>query len=161
MPCADEDFALGKENSQDGGKGRNTRTGPEQRTPTGVRNEVQVDDGGDEVSDSVSLLHNTAGETTSLDREILEGGRRGQTPDPSHADTEKTSDGEELMECLNEAGAEGEDRDDKEIGDQRPFPAKSIRDETKGDLEVGHLRDVDREWKGKFHLQHRWNGTTT
>ena len=117
MPSADEDFALGKENSQHGGKGRNTRPGPEQRTPAGVRNEVQVDDGGDEVSDSVSLLHNTASETTSLDREVLKGGRGGQTPDPSHADTEKTSDGEELMESLDEARAKGENGDDKEIAD--------------------------------------------
>ena len=117
MPSADEDFALGKENSQDGGKGRNTRTGPEQRTPTGVRNEVQVDDGGDEVSDSVSLLHNTAGETTSLDREVLKGSRGGQPPYTSHADTEKTSDGEELMEGLNKTRAKGENGDDKEIAD--------------------------------------------
>ena len=65
------------------------------------------------------------------------------------------------MERLNETGAEGEDGDDKEIGDQRPFPAKSIGDETKGDLEVGNLRQVDREWKRKLHSRHQRNGRAT
>ena len=41
------------------------------------------------------------------------------------------------MECLNETCAEGENRDDKEIDDQRPFPAISIREKTKDDLESG------------------------
>jgi len=65
------------------------------------------------------------------------------------------------MECLNEAGTEGKDGDDKEIDDQRPFPAKSIRDETEGDLEARRMRDVGREWKGNFYLRHRRNETTT
>jgi len=65
------------------------------------------------------------------------------------------------MVRLDETRAEGEDGDNKEVDDQRPFPAISIRDETKCDLEVGNLREVDREWKRNFHSQHRRNGTTT
>ena len=66
------------------------------------------------------------------------------------------------MECLNESRAEGEDGDDEEIDDQRPFPAEAIRDETEGDLEVvPFVRDVDRKWNGKFRSQHQWNGTAT
>ena len=39
------------------------------------------------------------------------------------------------MEGLNETGAEGEDGDDEEIGDQGPFATISIGDETEDDLE--------------------------
>jgi hypothetical protein len=131
---AEEDFALGKKSSRHGGKGRDTGSSPEQCAPGGVWDKVQVDDSGNEVSDSVSLLEDTASKTTSLDRDVFEGGGGGQTPDTSHADTEETSYGEELLERLNEAGAEGEDGDEEEIGDQRPLSAKSVREETEDDL---------------------------
>jgi len=73
----DEDTALGKESPQHGGKSGDSSSSPEQRTPGGMRNKVQVYDSGDEVSDSVSLLHNSASETASLDGEVFESGCRG------------------------------------------------------------------------------------
>jgi hypothetical protein len=134
LPGTKEDLAFWKKSAQDGGESGDTGCSPEECTPSGVGNEVEVDYGGDEVTDSVSLLHEAAGKTTSLDGEVLEGGGGSQTPDTSHADTEETSDGEELLEGLNEARAEGEDSDDEEVGDQGPLATISIRDETKDDL---------------------------
>jgi len=66
-----EDITFGKKGAQDGSKGRDTGSGPEECTPCGVGNEVEVDDGGDEVADSVPLLEDAASKTTSLDGEIL------------------------------------------------------------------------------------------
>ena len=134
LSSAEEDFALGKKGSQQAGEGGDAGAGPEQCAPGGVGNEVQVDHGGDEIADSISLLHDTAGKTTSLDREVLEGGGGGQAPDASHTDTEETSDSEELMEGLNVTGTEGEDGNYEKVADQRPLPAKSIGEETEGDL---------------------------
>ena len=54
-----------------------TGASPEQCTPGGVPNRVQVNDGGDEVSCGVPPLHNTTNKITSLDREVFEGGGRG------------------------------------------------------------------------------------
>ena len=115
LSSTDEDLAFWKESAQEGGKSGDTGSSPEESAPSGVGNEVEVDDCGDEVADSVSLLHDTAGKTTSLDGEVLEGGGGSETPDASHADTEETSDGEELLEGLNETRAEGEDGDEEEI----------------------------------------------
>ena len=82
-----------------------------------MRDEIEVDDGSDDVSNCIPLLQNTASETTSFYRNIFEGRRGGQTPDTPHTDTEKASDGEELVKGLDEAGAEGEDAYDKKICD--------------------------------------------
>ena len=68
---AEEDLTLGKKRSQRGSEGRDTGRGPEQRAPGRVREEVQVDNGGDEVSDGVSLLDNAASDTTDLDGDVL------------------------------------------------------------------------------------------
>ena len=130
----EEDLAFGKKSTQEGGKGRDTGGSPEECAPRGFGNEVEVYDGGDEVADSVTLLHDAAGKTTSLDREVLEGGGGSHTPDTAHADTEETPDGEELLEGLNETRTEGKDGDEEEIADQGPLAAISIRDETKDDL---------------------------
>lgn len=73
----EEDFALGKKSSKHGGKSRDTGSGPEQCTPGCVWNEVEVDDGGNEVSNGVSLLNDATSDTTSLDGDILEGGGGG------------------------------------------------------------------------------------
>ena len=62
-------------------------------------------------------MQDTAGETTSFDGKILEGGGGGETPNTAHTDTEETSKGEELIESLDEAGAEGEDGDQEEVTD--------------------------------------------
>jgi len=109
-----------------------------------VRDKVQVDDSGDEVSASVSLLHESASETTRLNREVFEGRGGGQAPDTSHADPEKTPDDEELSEGLNEAATKGKNRDDEEVDDQWPLSAKSVGDETKDDLWRGGVRGVGR-----------------
>ena len=85
-------------------------------------------------TDGISLLEDAAGKTTSLYREVFEGGCGGQTPDASHADTEETPDGEELLERMDETGAEGEDSDDEKIDDQGPFAPEAVRDETEDDL---------------------------
>ena len=133
----EEDFTLWEKSSNETGESGNTRASPEERAPSGVGDEVQVDEGGDEVADSVSLLHHTAGNTTGLDGKVLEGSGGGETPDTSHADTEETSESKELGEGLDETGAEGEDRDKEEVSDQRPFSAVAIGEETKDDLWTG------------------------
>jgi len=38
------------------------------------------------------------------------------------------------VECLNEAGAKGENGDEEEVGDQGPLSAKSVREEAENDL---------------------------
>ena len=53
---AEEDFALGEDSSQATSESGDTGTGPEEGTPRGFWNEVQVDDCGDEVTCSVPLL---------------------------------------------------------------------------------------------------------
>ena len=70
---AEEDFALWKRSSKGGSESRETEGDPEQRTPGCARDEVQVDYSGNDVPDGISLLENTAGKTTSLYREVLEG----------------------------------------------------------------------------------------
>lgn len=62
-----------------------------------------------------------------------------------------------MGEGLNEAGAEGEDGDDEEIGDQGPLAAISIRDETEDDLGK-EVRAVKGEREGATVLRHRRNG---
>ena len=71
LPSTEEDFAFGKKGAQGGSKDRDTGSGPEECAPGGVGNEVEVDDCGDEVADSVSLLEDAAGKTTGLDGEVL------------------------------------------------------------------------------------------
>ena len=134
LSSAEEDLTLGKGETQQSGEARDAGASPKLFTPAGFRDKVQVDDSGDEVSAGVSLLHDSAGKTTSLDREVFKGRGRGQSPDTSHTDTEKTSNGEELMEGLDEAAAEGERGNKEEVGDQWPLPTKSIRNKTKGNL---------------------------
>ena len=134
LASTEEDVAFGKKGAQDGSKSRDTGSSPEECAPRGFGNEVEVYDGGDEVTDGVTLLHDAAGKTTSLDREVLEGGCGSETPDTAHTDTEETSDGEELLVGLNETRAEREDGDEEEIADQGPLAAISIRDETEDDL---------------------------
>ena len=137
LSSTDEDVAFGKKSAQESGKGRDAGSSPEESTPSGFGNEVEVDDGGDEVTYGVTLLHDAAGKATSLYGEVLEGGCGSEAPDTSHADAEETSDGEELLEGLDEAGAEGEDGDEEEIADQGPLAAISIRDETEDDSAHG------------------------
>lgn len=110
-PGAEEDLTLWKKGTENTGKSGDTGTGPEEGAPGGLGNEIQVDDGSDKVTARVTLLQDTAGNTTSFDGEVLEGGGGGETPDTTHTDTEETSKGEELREGLDEAGAEGEDGD--------------------------------------------------
>ena len=74
---ADKDLAFGEKSAQDGGKGRDAGSGPEESTPGGVGNEVEVDDGGDEVADGITLLEDAASKPTSLDGKVLEGGGGG------------------------------------------------------------------------------------
>lgn len=137
LSSAEEDLTLRKGEAQQSGEARNSGASPELFTPAGPRDEVQINDSGDEVSTGVSLLHNSAGKATSLDREVLKGRGRGQSPDTSHTDTEKTSDGEELVEGLDEAAAKGERRNKEEVGDQWPLPTKPIRNKTKGNSADG------------------------
>ena len=73
----DEDLAFGEKSAQDGAEGGDAGGGPEESTPGGVGNEVEVDDGGNEVTDGVTLLEDTAGKTTSLDGKVLKGGGGG------------------------------------------------------------------------------------
>lgn len=110
-------MAFRKAEPQYGGKSRDAGTSPELVTPGGFWDEVEVDDSGDEVSAGVSLLHNPASKTAGLDRKVFEGGSGGQTPDTSHANTEKSSDCEELVIGFNEAATQGERADEEEISD--------------------------------------------
>ena len=102
--------------SNETGEGGNTCASPEERAPGGLGDEVQVDESGDEVTDGVSLLHYTAGETMSLDRKVLEGSGGGETPDTPHANAEETTDG-----------------DEEEVADQWPFSTVTIGEETEDD----------------------------
>ena len=74
---ADEDLAFGEKSAQDGAEGGDASSGPEESTPGGFGNEIEVDDGGDEVADGVTLLEDTASKPTSLDWKVLEGGGGG------------------------------------------------------------------------------------
>jgi len=130
---AEEDFALGQESSNESGESGNTRASPEESAPAGLGDEIQVDESGDEVTGGVSLLHYTAGDTTSLDRKVLEGTGGGKTPDTSHADAEETTESKELGKGVDETGTEGEDGDEEEVADQRPFSTVTIGEETEDD----------------------------
>ena len=127
-------MALGKGDSQQGSEAGDPGTCPELFTPTGVRDEVQIDNGGDEVSSSVSLLEDSTSKTTSFDGKVFESSSGSQPPDTSHADTEKTSDGKEFVEGLSEAASEGERGDEEKVGNQGPLSSVSIGNETKDDL---------------------------
>ena len=74
LPSTDEDFAFGKKSAQESSESRDTSSSPEKCTPCGFRHEVEVNEGGNEVTDSITLLHDTASKAASLDREVLEGG---------------------------------------------------------------------------------------
>ena len=69
---AEEYFAFWKESSKHGSKGSDTGGGPEKCTPGCARDEVQIDESGDDRSSSVSLLNNTATKATSLNGDIFE-----------------------------------------------------------------------------------------
>lgn len=73
----DEDLTFGEKSAQDCAKGGDAGSGPEETTPCGLGNEVEVDDGGDEVTDGIALLEDTTGKTTGLDGEVLKGGGGG------------------------------------------------------------------------------------
>jgi len=73
----EKDFAFGEESSHHGGKSRDAGSSPEQGTPGGVRDKVEINNSGDEIADSVTLLDNATGKTTSLGRDVFEGGGRG------------------------------------------------------------------------------------
>jgi len=83
------------------------------------------------------MMDNTASNATNLDGDIFGGSGGGQAPDTSHTDTEETSNGEELLEGLNEARTKRKGGNDEEINDQRPLSTKSVRDETENDLRMG------------------------
>jgi len=72
LVSTEKDFALGKKGAQHASKCRDAGPSKKERTPRCVGNEVEVNDSGDEVTNSISLLHDTAGETASLDRKVLE-----------------------------------------------------------------------------------------
>ena len=69
----EENLTLGKERPQHGSETRDPGGRPEQRAPGRVRDQVQVDNGRDEISNTVSLLDNAAGDPTNLYRDVLEG----------------------------------------------------------------------------------------
>ena len=73
----EENFAFGKKGSQGTGESGNAGTSPEESTPSSVRDEVQVDDCGDEVTCCITLLQDTAGETTSLYGKVFKSGGGG------------------------------------------------------------------------------------
>ena len=56
----EEDFTLREKGSQDTGESRDTCTGPKERSPTCFWDEVQVYDCGDEVTDGITLLQDSA-----------------------------------------------------------------------------------------------------
>ena len=108
---AEEDLTLWKKSTEDTSESGDTSTGPEDRTPSGLWDEIQVDEGSDEITAGITLLQDTAGKTAHLDRKILEGCGGSETPNTTHTNTKETSKGEELIESLDETGAEGEDGD--------------------------------------------------
>ena len=101
----------------------------------GVRDEGQVQGSRNEVSEGVSLLQDARCEPTGLGGEIFECGRGGQTPDTTHRDAEQCPHREELMERLDKAGSELNDRTKEEICYKRPLPSKAIGEDTEDDLQ--------------------------
>lgn len=134
--CAQEDFTLGEHHADETGKCRDTRRCPEERAPScsGLRHESEVDDGGKEVADGITLLEDAGRETTDFNREVLKRGRGCEAPDTAHGDTKERPDGEELAEGHNESRAEFEDGDEKEVCDERPFATETVRDDAEDDL---------------------------
>ena len=92
MSITEEDIAFGKKSAQHDSESRNLVLVAAVQNGD-VRNEVVVNDGDDEVIESASLLHDTAGKTMSPTD--IEGGRESHATDISHADT-----GEALEELL-------------------------------------------------------------
>lgn len=98
--------------------------------------QCQINDGGDKVANSVSLLQDTTGKSTGFDWQVLKCSGRCEAPDSTHSDAEEGAKSEELLEGLHEAGSEFEDGDEDEIEYERPFPAKTVGENTKQDLEM-------------------------
>ena len=103
--------------------------------------EGEVDDGGEEVADGVSLLEDAGREAAYFDRQVFERGGGGEAPYAAHADAEEGADGEELLECLDEAGTQLDEGDDEEVGDEGPFATVTVRDDTEDDLRGGAQRE--------------------
>ena len=111
---ADEDLTLRKEQTDKGGEDGETCRSPEEGSPGYgcLWYESEIDDSSEEVSDCISLLEDTAGETSHFNRKVLERSRCGQPPDTTHADTEQRADSKELLERLHKTRTEFQNRDD-------------------------------------------------
>jgi hypothetical protein len=76
-------------------------------------------------------------------------------PDTSHADSEKRPDGKELLESLGASSSEREDRDEKEVDDERPLATESVRGESEDDgslclrVSIESRRDAWRRTTGR------------
>lgn len=73
-------------------------------------------------------LNEPAEESASARRHVLQTSCGGQSPDASHGDTEKRTDGEESREGLYEARSERENGADEQIGDDCDVIERSAQD---------------------------------
>jgi len=146
----EEELRLGKEHAKSGGEERDGGGDLEENLPSvELRNESEVDDGGEQVleahrvsahcrseeerketySDGVTLLENTTGESTSSDGHVLQRGRNGSTPDSTCATASVPS----KEEIRKEEKARLTHSDSKEGADSEEL------------LERGNVRSRERE----------------
>ena len=155
-----EELTLWEEGADDSREGRDTSGAPEERAPANrdLWDEVEVDDGGDEVANGITLLENTGRETARLYRQVFKRGRGGQTPDTAHSDTEERTNGKELLEGLDETRAKLDGGDDDEVEDEGPFTPVAIGDDAKDDLWTGDAGKYKACGTRKDSLRHRRSG---
>jgi len=99
-----------------------------------VRDDGQIHHRRKEVATCVALLDDTGAEATQLDREVLECGGGGETPDPPHRDTEQGTDGKELRERLYEARCDLDRAAEEQVNNKWPFSTEAVRENSKDDL---------------------------
>ena len=94
-----------KRGAQDSRKEEERGSTPKHDTPSAwvVWNKREVDDGGEKVTNSITLLNNTTPETTKLNGKALESCRHSKTPNSTHGNTTERSDYQKLVERLHKA----------------------------------------------------------
>lgn len=129
---AKEYLALGRDRADTRGEETYAGCGPEQRAPVlrNVRHQTEVDDGGEQIADSVTLLHHAGRESTRFHGDVFQRGRRSQAPDAAHGDAEERSHGKELWEGLHKAGPQLQSAAHEQVGDERPPTTITVGNDT-------------------------------
>lgn len=104
--CAQKHRRFGKEGTQDGGSEKQGRAGPKHRPPLMrvVRDECEVDNSSEEITESITLLDDATSESTKLNGKVFESCGGCKAPNATHRDAKKRSDSQKLVVSLYEAG---------------------------------------------------------